>query len=61
MKILIALILITMLTSCGAADRAWSWATGDAGETCMAGVLYYQFTSGAAVAYNTDGTVKTCK
>lgn len=29
-------------------------------KQCVGGVVYYQFTSGSSVAYNTDGTIKLC-
>ena len=61
MKKLIIMSAILMLSGCGKADRlAASW-TGSASKSCEDGVLYYQFTSGASVAYNKDGTVKLCK
>ena len=53
-------VLALTLTGCGALDRLGAHITGDASETCHGGVLYLQFTSGASVAYNQDGTVKTC-
>jgi len=56
--LLIAAILA--LSGCGVADRMIGSATGFA-RTCVDGVLYYQFTSGAAVAYSPDGKVKACK
>jgi hypothetical protein len=53
-------LAITM-TGCGYIDRKLAGYTGNATKTCVDGVLYLQFTSGATVAYNPDGTVKTCK
>ena len=61
MKIVILLALLVSLVSCGAIDREVARLTGDGSKTCMDGVTYYQFTSGASVAYNTDGTLKLCK
>lgn len=57
--ILIASALIT-LAGCGAWDRTVATYTGIA-HTCVDGVEYLQFTSGASVAYTTDGRIKTCK
>lgn len=61
MKTTILILLATaMLTGCGWFDRKMAAVTGDATKTCVDGVLYLQFTSGATVAYTTDGKVKTC-
>jgi len=54
-------ILLVLVSGCGAIDRAIVTYTGDAVETCHKGVLYLQFTSGASVAYNQDGSVRTCR
>lgn len=61
MKKLIIFSAILVLSGCGKVDRMVASMTGSASTSCEGGVLYYQFTSGAAVAYNTDGTVKLCK
>lgn len=61
MKAAIAVLLALSLTGCGRLDRWIAGLTGDASEACMRGVLYYQFTSGAAPAYRPDGTLITCK
>lgn len=50
-----------LLTGCGYFDRKIAAVTGGATETCVSGVLYLQFTSGASVAYTPDGKIKTCK
>lgn len=61
MKNVVILICAAMvLSGCGWLDREVAKMTGSASKSCLSGVLYYQFTSGAAVAYNTDGSVKTC-
>jgi len=61
MKILIILILLSLLTiGCGKLSRIEAGLTGYSKE-CVSGVLYYQFTSGAVVAYNPDGTIKRCE
>lgn len=49
-----------MLTGCGWFDRKLAAVTGGATKTCVDGVLYLQFTSGATVAYTPDSKVKTC-
>ena len=58
----VALIVgLLSLQGCGWFDRKLAAATGGATQTCVDGVLYLQFTSGATVAYNKDGTIKTCE
>lgn len=49
------------LVGCGQVDRTIAKYTGDPVAVCYQGVEYVQFTSGASVAYNVDGTVRTCK
>lgn len=61
MKVAAAFLLALSLTGCGWFDREVAKLTGTASEACMRGVLYYQFTSGAAPAYRPDGTLITCK
>ena len=60
MKKLILLTAVMVISGCGAIDRLGANITGSASETCYKGVLYLQFTSGASVAYNKDGTVMLC-
>lgn len=57
---LIALVTIFSAAGCGQADRAMAFTTGNAQESCVDGVLYLQFTSGASVKYLPDGKVATC-
>ena len=60
---MIKLILIAalfMIMDCGKWDRLKASYTGSAFE-CVEGVKYIQFTSGATVMYNQDGTIKTCE
>lgn len=55
-------ILITValaLAGCGQVDRYAAAATGYA-RSCIDGVEYFQFTSGATVAYDREGKVKHC-
>lgn len=61
MKMIIVAMSIVMLSGCGRIDRWWAGTTGGAVETCERGVVYYQFTSGAAPAYTADGKLVPCK
>jgi hypothetical protein len=56
-KLLAILALALTLSSCGVMERMFAGVTGGGTETCFRGVTYVQFTSGASVAYNTDGTI----
>jgi ABC-type glycerol-3-phosphate transport system substrate-binding protein len=57
---LIAVLILSLASAgCGGFDRAVAGLTGNA-ETCVRGVLYYQFTSGASVAYDRNGKVIPC-
>ena len=60
MKAAIMMLFALALTGCGWFDRVVATTTGIA-HTCIDGVEYLQFTSGASVAYTPDGKVKTCK
>jgi len=61
MFVAIALIVIaTTMTGCGRFDNKVAEYVGSA-KTCIDGVQYIQFKSGASVAYTPDGEVKTCK
>ena len=57
---ILILLTATMLTGCGWLDRKKAAFTGEATKTCIDGVLYLQFTSGATVAYTPDSKVKPC-
>lgn len=59
-KIIATLPLIVLLTACGQVDRSIAGLTGSS-VSCVGGVEYIQFTSGATVKYKQDGTVSTCK
>jgi hypothetical protein len=59
MKTATVILMSMMLTSCGWFDRVAATATGYA-RSCIDGVEYLQFTSGATVAYASDGRVKLC-
>ena len=53
-------MLLLSLAGCGQVDRAIATATGQPSETCVSGVLYLQFTSGASVKYQADGKIAQC-
>ncbi len=57
--VLISMILLT-LSGCGKFDRWAASMLGNASSECVHGVEYLQFTSGASVAYDTDGHVRKC-
>ncbi len=54
MKVLILMLAVVALSGCGRFDRFMAGLTGDATETCVDGVMYLQFTSGATVKYTVD-------
>ena len=60
MKKLIIILVCVALTGCGVVDRFFASMTGDGTPTCWKGVVYVQFTSGASVAYNRDGSIMQC-
>jgi len=47
------------VSACGHFDRGVANITGHS-ETCVDGVKYLQFPSGATVKYNRDGSVQAC-
>lgn len=61
MKKLFAIAAIVSLTACGAADRFSANLTGNASKTCIDGVTYLQFTSGAAVQVDQAGKPVACR
>lgn len=56
----VAYYFLAKIGGFGAWDRRVATLTGYS-RICVGGVEYLQFTSGASVAYNPDGTVKRCK
>ena len=60
MKTIIIFVIALSVTACGWFDRKLAAMTGDATASCIGGVEYLQFTSGATVAYTQDGKIKTC-
>jgi hypothetical protein len=59
-KVIAIALLSLSLSGCGWFDRVVATGTGYA-FTCVKGVEYIQFTSGASVSYDASGNVKTCK
>lgn len=58
--LLFALTALTLVTvGCGFLDRKIAGYTGHS-TTCIDGVRYIQFTSGASVKYTKDGRIETC-
>ena len=61
LKIVMLVMLVSVsMVGCGKLDRFVAGITGDATEACVNGVAYLQFTSGATVKYNRDGSIATC-
>lgn len=62
MKKLIMVVLMGMvLTGCGQLDKAKVALTGQPSKTCVDGVTYLQFTSGATVQLDINGKVVGCR
>lgn len=62
MKALIVSVVVSLLVSgCGWIESFGAAVSGGGYETCVDGVLYLQFTSGATVKYLPDGKIATCK
>ena len=59
MKTFVFGVIVLSLSGCGYIERQIGALTGKS-TICHEGVEYLQFTSGASVAYNRDGTVKHC-
>lgn len=53
------IVLSLALTSCGNFDRHVANLTGSS-ESCIDGVRYIQFPSGASVKYTREGRIATC-
>jgi hypothetical protein len=56
---LIAISLVLFISGCGNFDRHVANLTGSS-ESCIDGVKYIQFPSGASVKYTRDGRIATC-
>lgn len=62
MKSTIVLLAVALsLSACGQVDREIAKLTGGATKTCIDGVTYLQFTSGATVQVDTTGKPVPCK
>lgn len=61
MKIFALILLSISLTGCGWFDRNVAAVTGGATKTCVDGVVYLQFTSGATVQVDGNGKPVACK
>lgn len=59
MKTIALVLSLYFVSGCGWMSRKLAW-WSDYAEVCAGGVLYYQFTSGAAPAYTLDGKLKSC-
>jgi len=57
--LIVSLILLTTITSCGGFSRAKASLTGMS-EECFRGVKYLQFTSGVTVAVDKNGKPLLC-
>lgn len=60
MRTIAILLLCLSVASCGWVDRVIATGAG-VSRICVDGVLYLQFTSGASVAYDQSGKVRTCR
>lgn len=61
MKLIVMLMVVMVLSGCGKLDRWVAGMTGDATKTCVDGVTYLQFTSGACVQVDITGKPVGCK
>ena len=61
MKLLLIAVSALALTGCGWFDRYVVANTTGYSRTCVDGVMYLQFPSGATPQYNIDGSLKGCK
>jgi hypothetical protein len=60
-KLLLVISIVISLSACGKIDRSIAAFTGDATKSCIEGVTYLQFTSGATVQLDTNGKPVACK
>jgi hypothetical protein len=61
MKLTLIMLSTLVLTGCGWFDRYVVANTTGYSRTCVEGVVYLQFPSGATPQYNIDGSLKGCK
>lgn len=57
---MIIMLIVFTISGCGVVDREVARLTGTGLGQCWHNVMYIQFTSGASVAYNSDGSIMTC-
>lgn len=60
MKYFTIMLVALTLSGCGAMDRQVARITGNATKTCVDGVTYLQFTSGATVQVDLEGKPVAC-
>ena len=60
-KIIAATVVFVTLAGCGYIERQFAGITGGATKTCVDGVSYLQFTSGAAQQVDATGKPVACK
>jgi hypothetical protein len=60
-KIIVLMLLVGMISGCGQFDRLKVKVTGNATKTCVDGVTYLQFTSGATPQIDINGKPVACK
>lgn len=58
--ILVISMMAIALSGCGRIDRMTASITGDATKTCVDGVTYMQWTSGATVQVDREGKPVPC-
>ena len=58
-RIILMILTCSLLVGCGMVQRSCAVMKGSE-ETCIDGVKYLQFPSGATVKYQTDGKIATC-
>lgn len=59
-KLLLTFSLVVSLSACSKFDRSIAAFTGDATKSCIDGVTYLQFTSGASVQVDINGKPVSC-
>ena len=59
--LMVAGATVFLLSACGNVDRELAKITGKASKTCVDGVTYLQFTSGATVQLDINGKPVACE
>lgn len=60
-KVFCLVLIVCAISGCGKIDREMSAITGKPSETCVDGITYLQFTSGACVKVDENGKPVKCK